>query len=253
MTRTHGTKDFWLTALHRDARAFRTAVGTPGLLAEPVPSCPGWTVEDLVLHLGQAYARIAAHATSGTTSRVPRDVEPGPGGEAALGWFDERYAEVADAMGQLDPQAPAWNWGPQPKTAIFWHRRLAHETAIHRWDAQMAVGHAEPVDPALATDGVTEVLDTWLPGGVRKGPTDRSGVVQLVATEPPTEWYVRLRADGGIALLDMDTLLDTDDPHARALAEGTASDLLLALYGRVGFETLDISGDPTLLESLRTG
>ena len=65
-------------------------------------------------------------------------------------------------------------------------------------------------------------------------------------------WYVRLRGTG-IALLDTDTLLDDDEHHERAVAAGSASDLMLALYGRVPFDILDVTGDPSLLEALRTG
>jgi len=102
-------------------------------------------------------------------------------------------------------------------------------------------------------DGVAEVLDSWLPAGRRRGPTDRLGVVQLSATDIDQDWFVRLRGEAGIALLDTATLLDTDDPHARVLARGTASDLLLALYGRVPFDVLEVTGDAALLESLRIG
>jgi uncharacterized protein (TIGR03083 family) len=169
-----------------------------------------------------------------------------------LGWFAEEFAALVDMLEAIDPDLPAWNWAPQSKKAIFWYRRMAHETAVHRWDAQMAVGRGEPVETLLAADGVTEVLDTLLPAGRRQGPTDRTGVVQLVATDVDEQWLVRLRG-AGIALLDTATLLDTDDPHARVLARGTASDLLLALWGRVPFDILDVTGDATLLESLRTG
>src|SRR5918912_1057462 len=110
------------------------------------------------------------------------------------------------AVGQvdaLDPGLPAWNPAPQAKRAEYWYRRMAHETALHRWDAQMAVGLGEPIEAKLAADGVTEVLDTLLPGGQRQGPLDRGGVIALYATDVEQAWYVRIRG-GGIALLDTD-------------------------------------------------
>jgi hypothetical protein len=116
----------------------------------------------------------------------------------------------------------------------------------------MAVAAGEPIEAKFAADGVSEVLDTWLPAGRRITSQPWHGVVQLVATDAGQEWFLRLRGEG-VALLDTDTILDSDDPHARVHASGTASDLLLALWGRIGFDVLDVTGDTTLLEGLRTG
>jgi hypothetical protein len=147
---------------------------------------------------------------------------------------------------------PAWNWAPQAKKVAFWQRRMAHETAIHRWDAQMAaVGLTEPLEAKLAADVVSEVLDTLLPAGRGRRPADRLGMVALSATDLEQTWHVRLRESGGVALLDTDTLLDDDDLHERVVAAGTASDLALALWGRVGFDVLAITGEEDLLECLR--
>jgi uncharacterized protein (TIGR03083 family) len=256
MTRIHGTKDFWLAALRAEGPAFRAAVSS----AEPdtpVPPCPGWTVADLVRHLGSSYAWVGGHVPRGVTS-APEQTVTEAGAAAPAGWSDllawwaERYDRLVRRLDAVDAETPAWNPMPQPKKAGFWHRRVAHHTAVHRWDAQVAVGAAEPVEAKLAADGVNEVIDTLLPGGYRKGPTDREGVAHLIATDPSQEWYVRLRGPG-IALLDTGTLLDTDDHHTRVEAVGTASDLLLALYGRVPFGVLDVAGDASLLTALRTG
>jgi uncharacterized protein (TIGR03083 family) len=251
----HGTKDFWLAALRADGTAFQAAVSTADGDA-PVPTCPGWTIADLVNHLGGVYGWMRAHASRGVTSRPERrytgKVDDAPAWPATIDWWAGEYASLLELLDALDPEMPAWNWAPQPKKAVFWHRRVAHETAVHRWDAQFAIGAAEPIEAKLAADGISEVLDSWLPAGRRKGPIDRQGVIHLAATDVAQEWYVRLRGEG-IALLDTDTLLDTDDHHTRAQAVGTASDLLLALYGRVQFDVADVTGDHTLLTGLRTG
>jgi uncharacterized protein (TIGR03083 family) len=253
MSKPHGNKEFWLAGLRTEAAAFRAAACQEGALAAPAPSCPGWTVLDLVHHLGKVYGFVSRHAGRGVTG-PPERVEPDdiPAGADPLTWFDERYATLFALLDGLDPGLPAWNWAPQTKRAEFWHRRMAHETSVHRWDAQMAVALSEPIEAKLAADGVTEVLDTWLPGGRRRGPLDRQGVVALRATDVEETWDIRLRGEG-VALLDTDTLLDDHDHHERAVATGTASDLLLALWGRVPFEVLDVAGDPGLLEALRTG
>ncbi len=253
MSKPHGTKDFWLAGLRADGALFRAAVGQDGAFALPVPSCPQWTVVDLTRHLGAMYRWVHSFANRGVTTRPERySLDEAPTDDTLLGWFDEQYASLLALLDALDPNLPAWNWAPQAKQAEFWHRRMAHETAVHRWDAQMAVGLSEPIEAKLAVDGVTEVLDTWLPGGRRKGPLDRHGMIALHANDVEQVWHVRLRG-AGIALLDTDTLLDDDDRHERVVATGTASDLLLALMGRVPFDLLDLAGDATLLSALRTG
>jgi uncharacterized protein (TIGR03083 family) len=254
MNRMQATKDFWLAALRAEGAAVRSAATEAGT-ATAVPSCPGWTVEHLVRHLGACYAWTASHVARGLLSApdpAHYTLESAPVGDGALVYFDEQHAALVATFDGLDPELPAWNPMPQAKRAGFWLRRIAHDTSVHRWDAQLAAGRPEPVEAKLAADGVAEVLDTLLPAGRRTGPADRQGVVQLVATDVSHEWFVRLRG-AGIALLDTGTLLDTDDHHTRVLAAGTASDLLLGLYGRIGFDVLEVTGDASLLECLRTG
>jgi uncharacterized protein (TIGR03083 family) len=255
VSRTQGSKDFWLTAVRTDGSAFVAAVGQPGLLGAPVPSCPGWSVGELVRHLGGVYRRTRTHGGSGDATEswgpvaIPEDAPPAEA-EDVVAWFRDELAAIDTFLENLDPDLPAWNWAPQSRTAGFWIRRTAHETAVHRWDSQLATGLPEPLESKLAGDTVAEALDTFLPAGRRPGPSDVHGVVQLTATDLGQEWFVRLKG-GGVALLDTDTLLDDDEHPTRAVASGTASDLALALWGRVTFDVLETAGDDTLLEALR--
>jgi uncharacterized protein (TIGR03083 family) len=252
MNRLHATKDFWLAALRAEGPALHAAAERAGADA-PVPSCPGWTIADLVEHVDAVLHFVRVLAPRGVTERPERQEKPPrPPWPDALAGLQREIAATIETLDALDPELPAWNWAPQAKKAGFWPRRMAHELAVHRWDAQMAGGLAEPVETKLAADGVNEVLDSWLPAGRRKGPTDLHGVVHLVATDASYEWFVRLRGEG-VALLDTGTILDTDDHHAKVNATGTASDLLLALWGRVDTDVLDVTGDAHLLAALRTG
>jgi uncharacterized protein (TIGR03083 family) len=255
MSRTHGSKDFWLGALRADGGAFLAAIGEPGVLAAEVPSCPGWTVADLARHLGTFYHRIRLNARTASPEAhwgplvIPASAPPADH-EEVVPWFGAELAQIESFLEALESDLPTWNWAPQAKTAAFWHRRSAHETALHRWDAQLATGLAEPLDAKLAGDTVAEVLDTFLPAGRRRTPSDLAGVVNLVAADLGLEWYVRLWP-GGVALLDTDTLLDDDAHPARAAASGNASDLALALWGRVAFDVVETAGDIDLLKALR--
>jgi uncharacterized protein (TIGR03083 family) len=255
VSRTPGNKDFWLAAVRAEGSAFLSAVGTDDVLGSTVPSCPDWTVGDLARHLGGVYRRVRVNAGSGRADEawpalnVPEDA-PAATDPEVVAWFGEELAQTSRFLDALDPDLPTWNFAPQAKVAGFYHRRLAHETAVHRWDAQFASGLPEPIESKLAGDTVAEVLDTFLPAGRRREPVDATGVVHLVASDLGHEWTVRLRGQG-MALLDTDTLLDDDAHPARAAATGSASDLALALWGRVSFDVVETVGDEGLLEALR--
>ncbi|HEX6967955.1 MAG TPA: maleylpyruvate isomerase N-terminal domain-containing protein [Micromonosporaceae bacterium] len=252
MARLRGTKDFWMAALRVEGTAFRTAVAAADPQA-PVLSCPGWTTTRLVHHLGSIYDWVLGILAAPPDRRPepPRVPEGLPTSAAAIDWWQERYDRLMGRLDDIDPDAPAWNWAPQPKRAAFWHRRMAHESAVHRWDAQAALSAATPIEAKLAADGIGEVLDSWLPAGRRRSSSPRYGVVHLVATDCAQEWFVRLRG-AGMALLDTATILD-DDRHPRARASGTASDLLLALWGRLDLDALELGGDVALLDALQPG
>jgi uncharacterized protein (TIGR03083 family) len=255
--KTIGSKEFWQAAVRADGAGLLAAVSEPGALTRPVPSCPEWTVGDLARHVGSFYHRIRLHAGSaGPEERWPPlsipDEAPAAGEQTLPGWLEAQLAMVEAHLELLDPDLPTWNWAPQARVAAFWHRRAAHETAVHRWDAQLATRLPEPIESKLAGDGVAEVLDTFLPGGRRHVDTEAYGLVQLTATDLGHTWYVRLRG-AAVSLLDTDTLLDADEHRTRAAASGSASDLMLSLWGRVPFEVLDTSGDPALLSALRVG
>ncbi|WP_328462777.1 maleylpyruvate isomerase family mycothiol-dependent enzyme [Actinoplanes sp. NBC_00393] len=253
MNRLHATKDFWLAALRADGPALWDAVAETGPEAA-VPAGPDRTVADLAHHLTDLLRWVRATVARGVTDRppVPEEPQSRPEWSESLDQLRRELTGTIETLEALDPDFPAWNWAPQPKRAVFWHRRVAHEISVHRWDAESAAGRATPIETKLAADGVGEVLDTWLPAGRRSGPTDLHGVVHLVATDAAHEWFVRLRG-AGIALLDTGTILDSDDHHARAKATGTASDLQLALMGRKRPDQLALTGDPRLIQALRAG
>jgi uncharacterized protein (TIGR03083 family) len=243
-------KDFWLAALRREGAGFGAAL-TPDALDHRVPSCPDWNLGELAAHLGESYRYHAANVVRGTTERPTGHPGPPPTGEALIGWWQESFAVIVDALSGLEPEAPAWNWSIQPPTVSFWFRRMAHETAVHRWDAQLVSGLTEPIEVQLAADGIDEALDTYLAAGHRAGPENLRGVISLRATDTAASWAVRVRGVG-LSLLDTDTVFD-DPPHAQCAAAGSASDLLLAIWGRVPFSVLTIEGNGELLAGITVG
>jgi hypothetical protein len=140
------------------------------------------------------------------------------------------------------PDAPVWNWSIRPHVASFWWRRMAQETAIHRWDAQSAHAQQRPIAADVALDGVDEFLDVFLPTDLaEKPPTDLDGTIQLQSVDRPASWLVTV--SGGVLFARRDQKpAAADQPLATVSA--SASDLLLLLWRRVtpsapGLETGD--------------
>jgi uncharacterized protein (TIGR03083 family) len=209
-----------------------------------VPSCPGWDVRALVAHLGRVQRFHGAHVVRGETGKPDGPVPETPQDDAALlPWFEEGAALLLDALRRTDPTAPAWTWAPHVEpVAAFWTRRMAHEVAVHRWDAQDAHGTPEEVAPELAADGVDEVLRVHRPADWDDEPVTVRGVVAVRLTDTGQEQVLQVAPDG---------LTMTDAPP-EAVLSGRAHEVLLALWGRAPLEPL-VAGDLALVQALRTG
>jgi uncharacterized protein (TIGR03083 family) len=207
----------YLAHLRRDLDAFGACLA--GDLSAPVEHCGDWTLYDLADHLGGGNLWAAAAVTE---RRGDVEAGPAPRDPAALAaWLSETGAVLLAAL-DADPDTPAWTIAPPP-TAGFWQRRRCLETLIHRWDAEHAVGAGGFIDPALADDGVAEVVDTMLPRQIRLGRTGPPPhAVLLDAADTRSSWLL-----GG-----------PGDPVATI--RGPAAGLLLLLWGRLD------DGDPAI-------
>jgi uncharacterized protein (TIGR03083 family) len=233
-----------LEAIRREAAAFRAAAAH-GFDA-PVPGCPGWTVGDLTFHLGSVYRFHTAHVGRGVTTPPERPEIVDPPDEQLLAWFDEGLDGLLAALAGVAPDRPAWNWAPHtPQVAAFWPRRMALETAVHRWDAQSAYGGQRAVEPVLAADGVDEVLTVMGPAQVSDDLPTGTVVVRAagLAGAADRAWAVRL-APGSFEVLDR--LPDEPD----TVVEGPASDLLLVVWGRLPLDEVSVRGDRRPAEAL---
>ncbi len=122
-----------------------------------VPSCPGWTVEDLTRHVAEVYL----HKTLAIRDGAEPDQWPPPelANEEPLALLDRAYAGLRDEFATHKPEDPAGSWYKPDQTVSFWIRRMAQETVIHRIDAEL--GARQPVAPVpadLAIDGIDELL-----------------------------------------------------------------------------------------------
>ncbi len=210
--------------------------------SEAVPGCPGWTVRELIEHTAGVYAFASGNLAAGPGAdlRTGVDLPDGLEGRALYEWC---ATELLDHLERIDPDEHRPNWAGAP-TAAWYFRRMAQETAVHRWDAQAATGEAEPIGPELAVDGVDELFDVFLgPWAKARGITGDGESVHLHATDADDigggEWTVTFVPEG----------IDLERTHGKAqmAARGSASDLLLFCWNRRPVR-LDVFGEPDLLE-----
>jgi uncharacterized protein (TIGR03083 family) len=100
----------------------------------------------------------------------------------------EAQTLLVPVLRAADPEARMWAWGPD-KHVRFWPRRMLHETAVHRVDAELALGIEPLVDPAVAVDGVEEFLENLPRSRALRGEGER---LRLRATDQPEGWTVTL-------------------------------------------------------------
>jgi uncharacterized protein (TIGR03083 family) len=179
-------------------------------LSATVPTAPGWTLSDLVRHVGGNLRSLETAVRTGEAVTDPERQIPGHGGPPGddpadlFAWLSEAAGRSAATLGAAGPEAEAQVWMIRWPTAA-WARRAAHDVLVHRADAAGTVGAAYAVAPDLAADALDEFLDLMSSpevagaapeaGAGEPGPT---GTIHLHATdtgaspEVPSEWLVEL-------------------------------------------------------------
>ncbi|MFD0316412.1 maleylpyruvate isomerase family mycothiol-dependent enzyme [Streptomyces flavalbus] len=243
-----------LRMLDERSTAFRAAVAAAPDLDAQVPTCPDWTLFDLVQHLGGGDRFWAAIVDAGPADvpqpaavaaraavSAPRDRE------ALLSWLTESTNALLAALRQSGPDRGCWTWwaasrSPQTSGAVARHR--VQETAVHTYDTQLTLNAPRPLPDALALDGMDEFLSTCCatPAAWPHTPTTLD-----FHTPTPRAWRLTLDPTGAHP-----TPLTTTPPTTPgATLHGTASDLVLFMYGRLPASAIQITGDAGVIDLLR--
>lgn len=217
----------------------------------PVPTCPEWTVRDLVTHVGTGH-RWAIEIVEGDLPApppyvtVPAPREP----DAWANWLTAGARRLTEAVHDGGPDRPVWTWRPDDMTAGFWLRKMLHDELVHRFDAEITDGRLGEVASDLAADGVSDLLatiatlsrndsaDPIFGGLVGNGET-----LRLQATDPGLaagEWLVE-RSPVGVRWR-------YGHAPANVTVRAPARELLLVLNRRLdpAGRTVEITGDPAL-------
>jgi uncharacterized protein (TIGR03083 family) len=194
-----------------------------------VPTCPGWTVGHVVDHVGMLYRWSAAHVATSARARIsPATLDLGqPDDRVSAAWLAGGVAPMLGTFRSADPDSRAWGWGAD-RHARFWPRRMLFETVIHRADAAFALGAEPEIEPAVAADGIDELLANlphaayFAPGIAElRGENER---LALRATDGDNSWFIRLMPAG--------YSWDWSAGEADVTVSAGTADLLLLLYRR---------------------
>lgn len=233
--------DEHVTQLESDGALLAAAAESAGLGA-PVPATE-WTVRELVTHVGGVHRWaadiVSAAAPSGDTAESRAVGLPQPD-DALLDWFLDGHAALIRALRAAPPDLDCFTFLPAPSAHAFWARRQAHETAVHRADAQAAAGLEPVFDVAFAQDGIDELLNGF--ARRRSNAIGTPATLTLRASDPGDDWTIRLggeriESERGAA------------PSADATVSGRSGDLYLWLWNRPA--SVMIEGQPDVAELWR--
>ena len=222
----------------------------------PVPTCPEWALRDLLAHIGFVHRWATAYVAKGLTDMVVEPAENevlsrATSDELLVSWVDEGHRALVEALSSAPAGLRCWTFLPAPSPLAFWARRQAHETTVHRVDAELTAGQApSSVGTSLAVDGIDELLLGFLARPrSRRLPKLVPGVVNFEATDAGHSWTVRIFPDrmettkGPSKSASKSASTSDSDLSVRA----PASDLYLLLWNRRSGADMDVAGRGDLL------
>lgn len=243
-----------ISVLERDGVLLADAADDAGLTAT-VAACPGWQIRDLVRHQAYVHAWAARHVKEQREELIDEATEDdilggGPPDAELIAAYQAGHAGLVRTLREADPDVKCATFMPAPSPLAFWARRQAHETAIHRFDAQTALaarkhaptGPAEAFDPAFADDGIDELIMGFAARRRYRPRAPGEPSLAVRATDTGGRWHVRI-ADGR-------TTVTRGDHPAECVLEGPAAGLYVFLWNRCDSATAQVtaSGDPRVLD-----
>lgn len=248
-----------IEVVRAEGRRFADAASR-GEWEAPVPACPGWVLRDLVRHLGEIHLWAAANVARRPGATLDLDDRSElatswpdlavfwPADDDLIDWYLQTSANLVNALESAPSDVPAETFLPAPSPLAMWARRQAHETSIHRFDAESATGTTAGFDPVFAADGVSELLYGFYENVPRPEsktiPLERDHTIHVHADDTGSDWYMTL---GPRSI----TRAHADVP-IHLTVTGAASDLYLALWNRGDDSTITVTGDRNLLETWHT-
>jgi uncharacterized protein (TIGR03083 family) len=259
--------DYYIGCLRREGESLAAAAQRAGLDAA-VPACPGWQVRDLLKHLGYVHRWATDYVRDQQPSWVDRASEAeilgdGPADADLDGWFRAGHAALVRTLAAASPGMTCWTFLEAPSPLAFWARRQAHETAVHRVDAEQAAanaageeglagegpardGHAASaagLAPRFAADGVDELIMGFVGRSAKRGTWAGPPGCLAIHADDGADGTAHWRVDAAPGSLTISRGAGPADCDVT----GPVADLYLLLWNRRGTSGLDVRGDANLL------
>ena len=200
-----------------------------------VPACPGWSAYDLITHLGNTHAWAATIVETGRPAPEQNDEPRSRRPKVVARWYAGKAEDLLQVLRAARPEDPCWTFSAGHHTQAFWPRRQTHETLVHLADLQQSAGRTPYLPSSLAADGVSEVLDVFIPRMHARGlPAKLSAPVVLRATDTGDTWLVAPPLDegGGPPIAGPEPWEEVADVGLDTVS-ATAADLMLLLWKRL--------------------
>ncbi|TJZ44083.1 maleylpyruvate isomerase family mycothiol-dependent enzyme [Streptomyces piniterrae] len=239
----------FVEALRLDGALFADAAEQAGPEAR-IPACPEWRMRDLIIHIGRVHRWATGYVTDGIDQPSRPEAAPELTDEELVPWFRDGHHRLVVALHTAPPDLTAWMFLPAPSPLAFWARRQAHETSVHRVDAQQAAGASlTPLPSAFAADGIDELLAGIHSLERSRLRTDTPRTLRVHATDiPGAVWTVHL---SDAPPRTVRTSEPADATPVDCAMEGPAEELYLALWNRLPWDAVKITGDDAMLELWR--
>lgn len=205
-----------------------------------VPTCPGWSVRQLLAHTGMVHRWAARnlrgdHDVPESTAAIDQLEEEGMLADDPGAWLLAGAGDLAHALEEApeDLDRPFF-LNDAPPAKLAWARRQCHETTIHAFDGltarlgQIPSAAAADVDRAVAADGIDELLQGFATRRREALRTTSRSTVSVVvdATDAGRSWTLRLSHEPMVCQEGS----TEERPDARIT--GTATQLYLGLWNR---------------------
>ncbi|WP_274917190.1 maleylpyruvate isomerase family mycothiol-dependent enzyme [Streptomyces sp. WZ-12] len=211
----------------------------------PVPTCPDWRMRDLVLHTGRVHRWATRFVTEPQETPGSFPEAPDVTDDELVPWLREGHHQLVLALHSAPADLRTWTFFPTRSPLAFWARRQAHETSVHRADAQLAAGvPLTPLPARFAADGIDELLTRFHSGDRSRLRPNAPLTLRLRARDTPgADWTVHLTPDAPPRTVSTPT---DEESKPDCTVEGRAEELYLTLWNRLPWDGLTISGDASV-------